>query len=239
MPEGVKDTGYAPQRWAFDDEVTRVFDDMLERSIPQYQAMRRAVFDIASYYQQERLGIIDLGCSRGEGLAPLIDRFGAHNQFLGVEISQPMLEAARARFKGYIDAGVVEIREMDLRTAYPPLQACVTLCVLTLVFVPINYRQRIVEDAYHATAPGGAFILVEKVLGNSAKIDALMVERYHQMKRENGYGADEVERKRLALEGVQVPVTARWNEDLLHTAGFRYVDCFWRWMNFAGWVAVK
>lgn len=45
----------------------------------------------------------------------------------------------------------------------------------------------------------------------------------------------------LALEGVLlVPVTARWNEDLLERAGFKAVDCFWRSLNyFAGWVAVK
>jgi tRNA (cmo5U34)-methyltransferase len=43
----------------------------------------------------------------------------------------------------------------------------------------------------------------------------------------------------LALEGVLVPVTAAWNEQLLKGAGFSQVECFWRWMNFAGWVAVK
>ncbi len=43
----------------------------------------------------------------------------------------------------------------------------------------------------------------------------------------------------FALEGVQVPVTAKWNEDLLRAAGFRNVECYWRWMNFAAWVAVK
>ena len=31
------DTGYAPETWAFDEEVTRVFDDMLGRSIPNYE----------------------------------------------------------------------------------------------------------------------------------------------------------------------------------------------------------
>jgi tRNA (cmo5U34)-methyltransferase len=43
----------------------------------------------------------------------------------------------------------------------------------------------------------------------------------------------------LSLEGVLVPVTAAWNEYLLRSAGFSHVDCFWRWMNFAAWVAVK
>jgi tRNA (cmo5U34)-methyltransferase len=36
-----------------------------------------------------------------------------------------------------------------------------------------------------------------------------------------------------------VPVTAGWNEEMLRGAGFQEIDCFWRWLNFAGWVAVK
>ena len=39
--------------------------------------------------------------------------------------------------------------------------------------------------------------------------------------------------------GVLVPVTAHWNEELLRQEGFTSVDCFWRHLNFAGWVAVK
>ena len=59
------------------------------------------------------------------------------------------------------------------------------------------------------------------------------------MKRENGYTEEEIQRKRLSLEGALVPLTARMNEDMLRGAGFHEVDCFWRWMNFAGWIAVK
>lgn len=235
----VEDEGYAPDRWAFDDEVTRVFDDMLERSIPQYRVMRRAVFDLACRYWQKNSYVVDLGTSRGEALAPLVDQFGARSRFLGIEVSAPMLEAARERFRGMIDCGVVEVREMDLRTGYPRVPASVTLSVLTMCFVPINYRQRVLADCCASTLPGGCLIMVEKVLGSSAGLDDAMVEVYHSLKSEHGYGQDEIERKRLSLEGVLVPVTARWNEELLRSAGFREVDCFWRWFNFAGWIAVK
>ena len=59
------------------------------------------------------------------------------------------------------------------------------------------------------------------------------------MKKGHGYTQEQIERKRLSLEGVLVPVTARWNEEMLRMAGFQQVDTFWRWMNFCGWVAVK
>jgi tRNA (cmo5U34)-methyltransferase len=234
-----KDTGSAPWRWVFDEKVARVFDDMLARSIPQYDLMRRACFDVACRYVRPRTDILDLGCSRGEALAPFVERFGAGNRHLGIDVSPPMLEAARRRFQSYIDCGVVEIRDLDLRRGYPPVQASVTLSILTLQFTPIEYRQRIVREVWKHTVPGGALVLVEKILGASAELDALLVALYHGMKANNGYSPEEIDRKRFSLEGVLVPVTARWNEELLHTAGFQQVDCFWRWMNFAGWVAVK
>jgi tRNA (cmo5U34)-methyltransferase len=233
------DTGYAPAKWEFDSEVTRVFDDMLARSIPQYDVMRKSVVDMAKQFVQPHTDVVDLGCSRGEAIAPLVDEFGSRNRFIGVEVSPPMLASLRERFKHYIDTGVVVIQDIDLRGGYPEACASVTLSVLTLQFVPLEHRQKVVRQVFKSTVPGGAFIMVEKVLGNTAEIDETIVKLYHQMKRDHGYSQDEIDRKRLSLEGVLVPVTASWNEEVLAMAGFRQVDCFWRWMNFAAWVAVR
>ena len=118
-------------------------------------------------------------------------------------------------------------------------RASVTQSILTLQFIPIEYRQNIVQNVFDNLTPGGAFILVEKILGCGSKLDALMVKEYLDFKRQNGYTEDQIQRKRLSLEGVLVPITAQWNESLLQNAGFKQVDCFWRWLNFAGWIAVK
>ena len=150
-----------------------------------------------------------------------------------------MLDACRTRFKDKIEANQVDIRNLDLKTEYPDEMASVTMAVLTIQFTPIEYRQQIVRNVYKHTKEGGAFILVEKVIGGSADIDSNMVDIYYDMKRRHGYSDQQIERKRLSLEGVLVPVTARWNEELLRSAGFSQVDCFWRWMNFAAWVAVR
>lgn len=229
----------AGERWVFDQSVTDVFPDMLKRSIPQYEVMRQAVFDIGSRFVQSHTAIVDLGCARGDALEPFVETFGAANGYIAVDVSGPMIAAVRERFAEEIGAGQVCVLDLDLCTAYPTAPTSVTLCVLTLQFTPLEHRQRILRDAFINTVPGGALILVEKVLGSTAELGAMMVQIYHAYKAGKGYTAEEIERKRLSLEHVLVPMTARWNEELLHASGFNQVECFWRWFNFAGWVAVK
>ena len=232
----VKDETMPEGKWAFDAEVATAFDNMLSRSIPQYEVMRALCFDLACLYRQPQSDLVDLGCSRGEAIAPLVAKYQEHNRYVGVEVSAPMLEAARSRFA---DNPRVSIIDLDLRETYPRVSASVTLCVLTLQFTPIEYRQRILRDIWKATRQGGALIIVEKVLGSTAELDQNLVGLYYAMKSANGYSDEAIQRKRHALEGVLVPVTARWNEDLLAGAGFKQIECFWRWCNFAGWLAVK
>jgi tRNA (cmo5U34)-methyltransferase len=237
--QAVRDQTQPSGRWSFDGEVTAAFDDMLARSIPQYPAMRDAVTSLAVRYAQKGTDIVDLGCSRGQALAPIIDRLGAANRYVGCDVSEPMLEAAKGRFSGWINNGLLRIENCDLRTSFPACRASVILSILTLQFVPIEYRQRIISDIYNHLTPGGAFIFVEKILGADGPLNQTMVDVYYDLKRANGYDQESIDRKRLSLEGVLVPITAAWNEQLLRSAGFAQVDCFWRWMNFAGWVAVK
>lgn len=231
-----RDEVLATGKWEFDEAVTAVFDDMLARSIPGYEEMRRTTTELARRFAIPGTSIIDLGCSRGASLDPVISTLGPEFTFLGVEVSEPMRAAARERFIGN---PAVTIIDLDLRETYPRVPASVTLAVLTLQFVPIEYRQRIIADAYQHTVSGGVFLLVEKVLGSDAFADRTLVQTYLERKGENGYTADQINAKRRSLEGVLVPVTADWNVELLKSAGWRHIDCYWRTLNFAAWVGVK
>lgn len=232
--------GHAPsERWVFDEDVARVFEDMLRRSIPGYETMRRVVHDVASAYRKRDTDILDLGSSRGDAVAPLISKWGAHNRFLLVETSQPMVEILEKRFEGLIRAGVVEVRQKDLRTGLPPSRASVVQSVLTLQFIPVEYRAGVLRSVYEDLLEGGAFLMVEKVLGSTSELDGLIASLYYGLKRDHGYTDHEIETKRKSLESVLVPLRASWNEDLLRSAGFGQIECIWRYLNFAAWVAVK
>lgn len=222
--------------WTFGGEVADAFDEMLERSVPDYRRMRRTVTALARRYARPGTWVVDLGAARGEAVADLVGTLPAGVRFVGCEVSKPMLAACRARFA---EDPTVEVLELDLRTGYPHRPASVTLAVLTVQFVPIEHRQRVLRDAFRSTVPGGVLLLVEKVLGSDAEVDEALVDLHHAEKMENGYSPDDVRRKRFSLEGVLVPVTAAWNEQLLHGAGFDSVECVWRCLNFAAWVAVR
>src|SRR5688572_26196096 len=191
---GQSSLGHLPDgQWQFDSEVTQVFDDMLQRSIPQYDVMRRSVFDAGRRFVSDDTAIVDLGCSRGGAIAPFVREFGARNRYIGIEVSAPMRASAEAAFANEITSGLVDIRDLDLRTDYPPERASLTLAVLVLQFVPIEYRQRVVRNIFRNTVPGGAVILVEKILGADAELDQLFVDLYLATKRENGYTQEEID----------------------------------------------
>lgn len=238
MGHVVRDEVTPDGRWRFDGDVTAVFDDMLERSIPQHDVMRAAVAAVAGRHMQTDSMVLDLGTSRGQAIARLNPSQHDHCRFVGVEVSPAMLAAARDRFDGL---GNVTILDHDLRRGLPAAayggRLHVAMAVLTLMFVPIEHRARLVHQVRCAMPDDGVFVVVEKVLGATARIDEVLVDLYLDLKASNGYTPDQIDRKRASLEGVLVPVTDAWNRDMLHRAGFTQVDSFWRWMNFAGYIA--
>ena len=224
-------------KWQFDEEVTAVFDDMLERSIPDYYNMRELVHKLTKKYARPNTVILDLGCSTGGAIKKSINEL-PNNFFIGIEVSEPMRQKAKEIFKG-IDR--VTILNHDLRNGLPKIEekVSVILSVLTIQFTPIEYRLNIIKDVYKTLSDGGVFIFVEKVLGETAEIDNTLVELYYELKGENGYTHEKIQKKRKSLEGVLVPVTSSWNVELLRKSGFQNIDCFWRNLNFAGYIAIK
>lgn len=232
----MRDNVKPKEKWEFDKEVAECFDDMLSRSIPEYDLMRELCFRVGDHYVQPDTYIVDVGCSNGIAMEPFVKKYSEDCKFLMMDVSEPMLDICREK---YAMNGNVEVKSGSICEEIPKVPASLVTSVLTVQFTPIEYRQKIISDIYKRLVNGGAFVFVEKVLGNSYELDQMMVEEYYRMKSENQYTRNQIAEKRKSLEGVLVPITANWNEEMLTTAGFRHVDCFWRCLNFAAWVAVK
>lgn len=233
--ESATSLGHMPSgKWEFDKGVTGVFDDMIARSIPQYESMRAVVEAFGNRFGARGGSVLDLGCSTGIS----IKAFAAHaRKVTGVEISEPMLREAQQRFQSYAN---VEILPLDLRREFPAvMDVDVALSIFTLQFIPVEHRRRVLRRTYDSLKIGGALIIAEKVVGESAESQDAFVEIYHAFKQAQGYTREEVERKALSLEGALVANTARENAAMLEAAGFHSVEQVWGWVNFRAWVAVK
>lgn len=247
----------AKDRWEFDDAVTKVFDEMLEASIPSYREMRKWTTMLAKRHIEEswpnmptseksKCTVVDLGASRGEAIADLCNLTcanGLEPEFILIEVSEPMRNVLIERFQDLRGGAAFHIRDTDLRYDYTNVaeqnSVNLVLSVLTLMFIPLEYRQRVVKHIHTMLEPGGKFIFVEKCLGETAQSDEWLTTEYYQFKRDNGYNDEAILRKKLSLEGVLVPLTMSQNEDMLAKAGFKNIQRYYQALNFAGWVAEK
>lgn len=231
----MKDNVMPKGKWEFDDEVAKCFDDMLQRSIPDYENMRELVFQIGRHFVENGETVMDLGCSNGNAVLPFVKTY-SKNKYVLCDVSESFLDLCRRGFKNYEN---VNVMNHDLRNGVPEEKCGLILSILTLQFTPIEYRHLIVQSIYDHLNTGGALIIVEKLLGSSYDIDKILVDEYYEMKKENQYTNEQIQQKRKSLEGVLVPITESWNIDLLKRSGFKKVECFWRYLNFAGYVAWK
>lgn len=223
------------KKWEFDEEVTKVFGDMLSRSIPNYDTMRELCFMVGRNFVRENGIVSDIGCSNGLASDKFVIAF-PNSKFYLSDVSEPMLDACRKKYEG--NENVVVLNH-DLRNGVPMKGNDLVIASLTLQFTPIEYRWNILQSIYDSLNPGGALIIVEKILGSNARIDNILVNEYYNIKRENGYSDELIQNKRKSLEGVLVPLTSDFNEHLLTMCGFKEIDCFWRCLNFCAWVAIK
>jgi tRNA (cmo5U34)-methyltransferase len=225
----------------FGEDTARVFDNMLERSVPFYAEIQRMVAELAADFAGDDGAIYDLGCSTCTTFLE-IDRVlpkDSRVRFVGLDSSEEMLERAREKLRTSGLTRNVRLECADLDRGVRVEDASVALLILTLQFVRPLQRENLVRAIYDGLRPGGCLILVEKVLGESSTFNRLFVAHYYEFKRRNGYSDLEIAQKREALENVLVPYRLEENKALLQRVGFRNIDVFFKWYNFCGMVAMK
>ena len=238
-----KDTLYSvnpvAEDFSFNDQVVAVFDDMIQRSVPFYDAVIDAMPGLLEHILHENDSIYDLGCSTGETILRLAGQLNKKKlRYIGVDNAPAMLDCARKRVQVLMPDTDISFIENDVsKVALEGAGAA--LCNYTLQFIRPQERAAFIQRIYKGLRPGGVLLLSEKILSADKYLNREFIHQHHNFKRLRGYSELEIARKREALENVLIPFTLDENKLLLQEAGFTAVDSFFQWFNFAALIAVK
>ena len=223
----------------FGANVAKVFDDMVNRSVPFYGEIQRMMAELAADHAREETFVYDLGCSTGTTMIGMNTMVDQNIKFIGLDDSQEMLDKCKSKLMELGFSRPYELRCADLGQGVRIENASVVVLCLTLQFVRPIYRERLLKDIYNGLNPGGVLILVEKILAEESNFNRDFIKYYYNYKRRNNYSELEISQKREALENVLVLYKLSENITLLRDQGFTDCEVFFKWFNFAGLVAVK
>jgi tRNA (cmo5U34)-methyltransferase len=227
------------QDFEFDTQVSTAFDDMVQRSVPFYPELQRMTVELAQCFAKPGTSIVDIGCSTGETLSLLARALPDSLTLIGIDNSEPMLEEARKKLSG---AGTLRrciLRNQDINEGLHEKNVALVTMNWTLQFVRPLQRDYVLKSIHDSLMPQGALIIMEKVLADHSLLSRLYISNYHDFKKRNGYSESEIAEKRERLENVLIPYRIDENIEILKRNGFTMVDTFFRWYNWAGFLAIK
>jgi len=224
--------------FAFDEEVTRVFPDMISRSVPGYKSSLNIITDYARRYIQSDSIIYDLGCSLGAATDCLLPFAGETNKIIAIDNSISMINLCKDRFNKSINSGQVIFFNKDIRRLEFKTTSFVVINYL-LQFLEIKERHSLLTNIFSSLVSGGVCILSEKVHFESSSKTSYISDIHHKFKSINGYTDLEIARKRDALEGVLFTETEGQHLNRLKKIGFSRVNIVMSNLNFITMACIK
>ena len=224
--------------FAFNEEVTKVFSDMIDRSVPGYKSSLNLMEVYGKKYCKPGNYIYDLGCSLGAVTEILLSCFSATNKIIAVDSSESMINSCRKRFNAHIRNGELELIKGDVRKIKLKESSFIALNYL-MQFLEISERKDLLIKVFNSLGEGGVCILSEKIHFTSFLKTKQINELHYQFKSENGYSLMEIAQKRDALEGVLATEIEEEHIKRLLGVGFRRVKKIMSNLNFVTFICEK
>ena len=223
----------------FDEQVVRVFPDMISRSVPGYELIVPMIGMLARRYAQSDSSIYDLGCSLGAASMAMSQAVRVNGaKIIAVDNSEAMVAKCRQTLVESAGRIPVEVCLQDIVDT-PIINASVVVLNFTLQFLSREQRQALVNRISAGLKKGGVLIISEKICFADPKEQLDQTNWHHDFKRSQGYSELEIAQKRDALEDVLRPETEETHLQRFKKAGLinsrRWFQCF----SFASYIAFK
>ena len=208
----------------FDFNKIKDFDNHIALSIPGYPVLTDLIRKYADYIIEEGTNVYDVGCSTGALLKSLPVFKGV--QYYGIDNSRLLPDSE----------GDFHFIRADLKDYDSFKNASLVCSVFTLQFLSRITRRVVVDRIKEALNPGGAFVVCEKILSPSPRLQSITNSLYYEYKQQH-FSADEILEKERALRS---NMRIRSLKDLYgELSGIGTVEVFWKSYNFVGLICTR
>lgn len=206
--------------WSFENsEIAGAFDDHVREQLPWYDLATGVCTHVIRHFLPQEGVLYDIGASTGN--ITKAARQTIKDRRAKVFAIEPSLEMIGI-YKGEGElinkkAEDVEYKNFDVAVLF-----------LSLMFVPVSKREKLLSDLYSKLNKGGCIIIFDKTEPLGGYLSTVMYRLTLAGKVSTGTSPDEIVKKELSLSGVQIPV----KEDERWGLIFKFGD-------FSGWVIEK
>jgi tRNA (cmo5U34)-methyltransferase len=213
------------------------FDDHIGASIPGYKEvlLPECVRQSLRFVQPDT-NVYDVGCSTGL----LLDEIEVANRkarpgvrYIGVDVEQAFERHWDRRRRSNLDFKRADARRYKFR------KASLISCLFMVQFIPEKDKRKMLRRLCDGLVDGGAMIIAEKTLAETARLQDALNGPYYDYKREMGFSAEQILDKEHSLRGQMTSWSEAELREVLRIAGCREMNPFWRTSSFVAYLALK
>jgi len=210
------------------DKAAARYDQQRRKVFPRFDDFYRTLLMLIPRNREEAFRFLDLGTGTGL-VADLILRAFPNSTADLLDVSEKMLEKARERFTGNprVRFWIRDYADGDLPGRYDVIASA-----MSIHHLDDDGKKVLFERIFHALVPGGMFIHAELVRGDTEETERIHQRVWREHLEKSGLSAETLSQ---IYERMSYDKTARLGSQLewLRSAGFREVDCFYKYFNFA------
>ena len=222
--------------WTFGGDVANKFDQHVRRSIPYYDEGHALICRISDFFINNNSKIYELGSSTGSLLKKIVERHKDKEcKIIGIDNEKRMIIRAKKKLKKYPNVYLKKGNIVNYK--FDP--ANLIISYYCIQFIPLQYRQKLINNIFKSLKQGGCFLFFEKIRMRDSKFQDIGTTIYTDFKLEQGYSPDEIIAKLRSLKGVLEPNLSKQNIKLLKKAGFRKIITIFNYIPFEGIMAIK
>ena len=211
------------------------YDELIQKLIPEYTKMHQLVVDLINIPDKEEITILDLGVGTGQTALCLFEKYPNLN-LVGVDISPKMIQQAKVRLNKYHD----KIRFIEQDISKLDIKGRFDGCVAVLSIHHLDEKQKpeLFRKIFNLLDSDGVFVIGDIIKFDSEEETRQKEEEWKRFliqnlgEEEGQYWFDNYKEEDLPSS---VPSQLKW----LREAGFKKVECVWKYVNYAVFYGIR